>query len=480
MRKSILKFGLAATLGASLLMTTSCKKEEAGEPCPPDVCGPGGITELDLLANVDMPGVESETKFDTVVARGNDAEDQTAVIITCGTNKGVGSVTLEDKYTYVLNGKVFVNSGETLTIEAGTVIKGSAGIGEAASALVVARGGKIDAQGLGNQPIIFTAISDGVFRTSAGSLFSGTLTKDNPGLWGGVIVLGNAGLSGDAVLAIEGLSTDDDRSKYGNATPVNDDNSGVLKYVSIRHGGALVAADNEINGLTLGGVGSGTTIDYVEVFANKDDGIEWFGGTVNVKHAVVAYCGDDSFDYDQGYRGKGQYWLTLGIGDRGGEHDGGPSDCESCAPYATPTISNVTFIGTGDNRAITFRDNAGGYYSNAVFVDFENGIDIEKLGSGEDSRNRLEEGDLTLDNITFDNVQTDFVVSSEGVDLSSQANVSNINTSGSTGITVDNPVPATKISGATVTSDEFFELNDFQGAFNGFNWALGWTKTYGN
>ncbi len=477
MKKSFLKFGLIASLGASLVMGTSCNKEEEGGPCPDDICN---SPDKELLSEQELPAAGETTTFDTVVVYGNELEDQTAIIVTCGTDLGVGTVTFESQYTYLLNGKVYVNSGETLTIEAGTVIKGADGSGEAASALVVARGGKIMAEGSGTQPIIFTTVADAAFRTASGSLSGGSLTQDNKGLWGGVIILGNAGLTGDQVLAIEGLPVNDDRSKYGNENPVDDDNSGVLKYVSIRHGGALVAADNEINGLTLGGVGSGTTIDYVEVYANTDDGIEWFGGTVGVKHAVVSYCGDDSFDYDQGFRGKGQFWLTVGVGDRAGEHDGGPSDCEACQPYATPTIANVTFVGSGDNRAITFRDNAGGYYSNAIFVDFEKGIDIEGLESGEDSKSRLDAGDLTLDNITFDNVSGNYVVSSTDEDLNSNANVTNITTNGSTGITALNPVPASKIDGATIAGDDFFDLNDYQGAFNGFNWALGWTRTYGN
>lgn len=470
MKKSFLKFGLIASLGASLVMGTSCKKDDTTDD------GPIGL-DCGSVSDIVFPTAGATTTFDTVTVNGGD-ECYTGVVITCGTDLGIGTVTLEKEYTYFMNGKVYVNSGETLTIEAGTVIKGSDGINEAASALVVARGGKIMAEGTAAEPIILTSMADATYRNSAGVLVKGPLTEANKGLWGGLVILGNAGLTGDQVLAIEGLPVDDDRSLYGNATPVNDENSGVLKYVSIRHGGAQVAADNEINGLTLGGVGSGTTIDYVEVFANFDDGIEWFGGTVDVKHAVVAYCGDDSFDYDQGYRGNGQFWLTIGIGDRGGEHDGGPSDCEDCNPYAIPTIANVTYIGLGDNRAITFRDNAGGNYSNAIFVDMEKGIDIEDLASGEDSRARLEAGDLTLDNITFENVTGNYVVSSEGDDLSSHSNVTNVSTNGSTGITAANPVPASKVAGATIAADNFFEATDYQGAFDGSNWAAGWSRTY--
>ncbi|MEZ4799223.1 MAG: hypothetical protein R2809_05460 [Flavobacteriales bacterium] len=126
---------------------------------------------------------------------------------------------------------------------------------------------------------------------------------------------------------IEGIPETEPRGIYGGSNDTDD--SGILRYVSIRHGGTDIGAGNEINGLTLGGVGSGTVIEHIEVFANADDGMEFFGGTARVKWATVAFCGDDSFDYDEGWRGYGQFWFTvqdpadLSGGDRGGEHDGG-------------------------------------------------------------------------------------------------------------------------------------------------------------
>ena len=134
---------------------------------------------------------------------------------------------------------------------------------------------------------------------------------------------------------IEGIDINEPRGAFGGSDEA--DSSGVLRYVSIRHGGTLIGADNEINGLTLGAVGSGTTVEFVEVFANLDDGIEFFGGTVNTRYLVVAYCGDDSFDYDQGFRGKGQYWFTIQDADSGdgGEHDGDIDD-DTRTPLSPP------------------------------------------------------------------------------------------------------------------------------------------------
>jgi hypothetical protein len=143
------------------------------------------------------------------------------------------------------------------------------------------------------------------------------------GLWGGLLVLGKApiSVSGDGIEAsIEGIPADDSNGKYGGN--VSDDNSGVIKYISIRHGGANIGEGNEINGLTLGGVGSGTIVENVEIVANQDDGIEWFGGTVNVKNVVVWNTGDDAIDTDQSWAGTLDNFAVINPGDECFELDG--------------------------------------------------------------------------------------------------------------------------------------------------------------
>ncbi|KAA3645161.1 MAG: carboxypeptidase regulatory-like domain-containing protein [Bacteroidetes bacterium] len=296
------------------------------------------------------------------------------------------NTTLSKDTIYIIDGLVFIGNGETLTIEKGTVLKGKPGSGASASALIIAKGGIINAIGTATEPIIMTYEGD-----------DGTPQLSNvKGQWGGLILLGNARLnSSPGSTQIEGIPTNEPRGIYGGAD--DSDNSGTIKYVSIRHGGTDIGAGNEINGLTLGGVGSGTTIEYIEVVSNKDDGLEFFGGAPNAKHIITAFCGDDSFDYDEGFRGKGQFWVTVQDeeSDRGGEHDGG-TDPETATPYATPVIYNVTYIGNGTSRAITFRDNAGGEYHNSIFYNFGKGIDIEDLTSGEDSYSRFVNSDLKL------------------------------------------------------------------------------------
>ena len=158
----------------------------------------------------------------------------------------------------------------------------------------------------------------------------------------------------------------------------------------------------------MGAVGAGTTIEYVEVFANQDDGFEWFGGTVDTRYLVAAFCGDDMFDYDEGFSGDGQFWFGIQAAQdagSGGEHDGG-TDPETGMPFATPVIYNATYIGSGadatltsNDFALTIDDNAGGLYYNSIFTDFAGaGVTIEDLDSGEDSRARIDAGDLVLAN----------------------------------------------------------------------------------
>ncbi len=295
---------------------------------------------------------------------------------------------------YILNGFCFVEGA--LNIQEGTIIKGAEGSGEDAAALIIARGATINAIGTVTQPIIFTYEGDPL---------DGSISTSTRGEWGGIIILGAATLnSSPGVTQIEGIPTNEPRGEYGGND--DSDNSGTISYISIRHGGSDIGAGNEINGLTLGGVGSGTTIEYVEVIANEDDGVEFFGGVARTKHILTAYCGDDSFDYDEGFRGLGQFWCAVQAsddGDRGGEHDGG-TEPETATPYATPVVFNATYIGNGEGRALTFRDNAGGQYHNSIFVNWAKGVDIENLDSEQDSYKQFQDGELALAGDVFWNI----------------------------------------------------------------------------
>lgn len=246
---------------------------------------------------------------------------------------------------YEMVGKVVVDSGVTLTIDSCTTILAQEGQGSLASALIVARGGKIMAEGTESCPIIFTSVlSEEV-----------TLDETDMGLWGGVVILGNAPISADVSPAnIEGVPINEDYGLYGGDDQT--DNSGVFTYVSIRHAGVLIGDGNELNGLTLGGVGRGTTIDHIEVVGNLDDGIEFFGGCVNASNLLVWAQGDDAFDVDQGYFGVITNYVNIeGIdSDHGLELDGGEGNTNP--PFI---FKNGTFLST-DGVEFHFRDGAIG------------------------------------------------------------------------------------------------------------------------
>ncbi len=436
----------------------------------------------------------TETEF-------NESEDGSSITVI-DKGEGVGNYTFTADKTWVLDGLVFVNEGQTLIIEEGTLVKGKPGTNENASALIVARGGKITAIGTAEKPIIFTAEADN---------YEGTAVDVNAqGLWGGLIILGKATTNNaTADKAIEGIPTSETRGLYGGTN--DDDNSGTLKYISIRHGGTDIGEGNEINGLTLGAVGKETVIEYIEVISNKDDGIEFFGGCPQLKYIIVSGCGDDSFDYDEGFHGKGQFWCTIqsADGDRTGEHDGGPSDNETAQPYATPIIFNVTYIGNGESKIITFRDNAGGTYVNSIFVNQAKGIDIEYLqnndGSMTDCSYKIFENNyLTIKNNVFYNVAD--ITEATGnfshnlfkisvpkddndnelyecpqnfIDSWANAFLENTNSIANPQVGAENPVPASpQTTDLGTTTDSFFTTTNYKGAFDNSNWAEGWTLLF--
>jgi hypothetical protein len=230
---------------------------------------------------------------------------------------------------YQLGGRITVTSGATLTIQPGTVIKGEAGTGSNATALLIARGGKLMAEGTASLPIIFTSVADEITpeMVAAGNFASPNLDPTVNGLWGGIIVLGNGqispkpGTAGELLeVQIEGIPTSDANGLYGGND--NADNSGVLKFVSVRHGGTNIGSGNEINGITFGGVGSGTVVENVEIVSNQDDGIEWFGGAVNAKNVVVWNTGDDGLDTDQSWAGTCDNFVVVTAAGHAFELDG--------------------------------------------------------------------------------------------------------------------------------------------------------------
>ena len=284
-------------------------------------------------------------------------------------------MTLTNDVIWELDGRVTVTSGATLTINEGTIIKAYAGQEASAAVLIVARGAKIEANGTADKPIIFTSIADNI---ALGQKFGTNLTENDRGLWGGVIILGKAkaSLSGDALEnQIEGIPASDTNGLYGGSD--NADDSGTLNYVSIRHGGTSIGDGNEINGLTLGAVGTGTSISNIEVVANVDDGIEWFGGSVNVSNAIVWACGDDALDIDEAYSGTISNSVAIlgNVSDHALEIDGPAGSLEGKFTLdGIPLIGNTT---TENGEYADLRDRAMGTLKNIYAVGFKADSDVE-------------------------------------------------------------------------------------------------------
>ncbi len=282
-----------------------------------------------------------------------------------------GAITANTTWTsdriWTIDKKVVVGNGVTLTIQPGTIIKGTPGTGANCSALIIARGGKINAVGTAANPIIFTASEDNI---KVGEKAGTNLTASDYGKWGGLLILGKAkcSLTGDvAEYQIEGIAATDTFGLYGGSD--NADNSGTLSYVSFRHGGAEIGAGNEINGLTLGGVGSGTTINNIEIFGTFDDGVEYFGGTVSTTNVIVYGAIDDGLDIDQSYAGTVTNAMVVKntVADSGLEIDG-PEGTYN----ASFTLNKITLVGnaTNTNKIAEFKSKARGTSSNVYVRDF--------------------------------------------------------------------------------------------------------------
>ena len=295
---------------------------------------------------------------------------------------------------YILSSRVAVLSGVTLTIEPGTIIKGEVGTGPNATALIIARGAKIMAEGTASAPIIFTTVADEI---QPGQIDSPNMSADLDGLWGGLIVLGNAPISAvNPSIQIEGIPPSDQNGLYG-GSDVND-NSGVLKYISIRHGGSNIGEGNEINGLTLGGVGNGTIIENIEVVANQDDGVEWFGGSVDVKNVIVWNSGDDALDTDQAWSGTMDNFIIIcgESTDHALEIDGPEGSF-----LAAHTLKNGSIKGAVNSEMGDFRDGARGTFENIYFFEFPNPADGrgDFSLSGQESLDNFGNGSLIFSNL---------------------------------------------------------------------------------
>jgi hypothetical protein len=298
-----------------------------------------------------------------------------------------GNTTLTNDRAYLLSGAVFVQNGITLTIQPGTVILGQSATN---GTLVIAQGGKINAVGTWASPIIFTSDQPVGQRARAD--------------WGGLIINGRAPLNVPGGQAIgEG-----DTGTYGGTDPA--DSSGTLKYVRVEYAGTEFSPDNELNGIAFQGVGNGTVVDYIQVHFNQDDGVEFFGGTVNVKHVLLTNIRDDSIDWTEGWIGKGQSMVAQQNGqeaDNGIEADNSAEN-NDLLPRSNPTIYNFTLIGDPDaeqgtesDDGMLIREGTAGTFRNFIVTGFkEIGINVDHAATIAQGQS----GALSFDNaIVFGN-----------------------------------------------------------------------------
>lgn len=414
------------------------------------------------------------------------------------------SRTLTADKKYLLKGFVYVTNGATLTIEPGTVIMGDKAT---KGSLVVTRGAKINAVGTATKPIVFTS------ALAAGARAAGD--------WGGVILLGKAPINPSGGEAkIEGgltATAGGDEKKYiwFGGTDAND-NSGTMKYVRIEFAGIAFSPDNEINGLTMGGVGAGTTISYVQVYRSGDDAYEWFGGTVNCDHLVATYSWDDDFDTDFGFSGHVQFSVSqraAAIADVSGsngfesDNDGNGS---TNAPQTKAMFSNMTIIGpiktTGTSgisanfqNGAQIRRNSSQSVINSLLIGFPVGLYIDDTKGTKTSTN-IAAGTLMFKNniiagcvtpwkselaTTDSTAWANFKATSNTTVLTSSADVmladpykfsANVaNPAGTPSYLLQATSPA--LTGADYTGTTGFQAVAYRGAFDATNnWLSGWTS----
>lgn len=299
-------------------------------------------------------------------------------------------LTLDAANNYVLNGPLIMTSGTTLTIPAGMTLKALAS--GASVYIAISQGAKIDAQGTASQPIILTS----------------NASSPAPGDWGGLILLGKAPVNSVAAGA---TSTSEIGSlPYGGTNET--DNSGIIKYMRIEYSGGAADGSSENNGFSFYGVGNGTLVDYIESYGGKDDGAEFFGGTVNVSHYVAVNNEDDSIDWTEGFSGSiTDAYVKHGENhDKGIEADGYNSDYgNNIDPkfWANPTLTNITIIGNGSStggEAVRLRVGTKGSLNNIYIKGFDKGFGIHGDNGDNPTGAWVLDGSLHATGVTFDDV----------------------------------------------------------------------------
>lgn len=357
-------------LSAMTIAVTSCRKKG---------CTDSSATNYEEKAKKDDGTCEYDAT-ETVIS-GDITADETWSYLDANGNVAI----------YTLAGGVHVKDGVTLTIEAGVNVVSDPN--EAVAYLLVEQGGKIMAEGTSTDPIVFT---------------SGAATPAR-GDWGGIIICGSAPINKGTTATAEVGDV-----LYGGTASTDD--SGILQYVRVEYTGNAINTEKEHNGFTFNGVGSGTTLSYLQAYMGGDDGFEFFGGTVDADHLVSTGSKDDCFDWTYGWTGAGSYWIAEQAsdeGDRGIEADN-QGGANGSTPFSNPTLTNITLVGRGVSAGkvgMKLREGTKGDISNVTIDGFEDGIQVEH----DQTVSNAADGSLDLSNIKITNGTLDFVIKSAGL-----------------------------------------------------------------
>ncbi len=463
---------LATVTSLSLVACDSATTSSPGDTTPVVIGGgdtstPVVAADFDLVPNDACP---TGTTLETI-------DGATGTVEACTiTGTITENLTLTSENGYALDGPVFVGedggTSVALTIPAGTTVFGKSG----EDYLVVTRGSRLNATGTATEPVIMTSIED----------IQGTVADTDRGLWGGLVINGNAPINDCIDANATGGTAACEKSGEGSSGLFGGDNptdsSGTLQYMQVKYAGNLINDEDELNGIAFQGVGSGTTCDHIQVHNNADDGVEFFGGSVQCNYLVLTGIGDDSLDWTDGWVGGAQYVLVVqadDAGDRGIEGDNRSSN-NDLTPRSNPTIANFTFLGgaAGDSGVVN-RAGTDGNIVNGIITGFQDaGIDIDDGSIARAENGSLTYASLFLDNAdNIENLDSGETFDTEAYILGS-ANVVEGNSSLS-----DEFFPGAAELAVTpydLSTETGFDDVDYIGAFGptetaDSNWATGWT-----
>lgn len=355
------------------------------------------------------------------------------------------NATLTSGSSYKLSGGLHVKAGNTLTIEPGVTVV--AVDDDAPDYILIEQGAKIDAQGTASNPIVMTS----------------ELKKS--GAWGGIHICGRAHTN-----AGEGVLSEIGNAPYGGSD--DSDNSGTLRYIRLEYTGFALDEEHEANGISFYGVGNGTTVEYVQAYKGSDDGFEFFGGSVNVKHMVVTDCTDDSFDWTEGWNGRGQFLVAYQSGE---EECDCLMECDNngnnfdATPVAHPILSNLTLVGdnsANNTRGIRLRAGTQAEIYNSIITGKAKCITLET----EQTEQALLSGTSKLQHIAM----SSDLDSENGIYTAEMFAAATGNSTDYVNALANDYVGT--LSGGVTPDDPFFTRVDYKGAVSASDdWTSGWT-----